>query len=83
MESVRQEIEVSQAAVRCYGRLLRVLEGRVRSHASCDGGLICELRRPRARPILWRILPDGDVVADTRYSFVRGAFSTTPLPQGI
>ena len=83
MGSVRQETEISRAAIRAYGRLLRVLEGRIRTHASTDGGLICELRVGRARPLLWRISPDGSVMADSRYSFVRGGFVTAPLPQGL
>jgi hypothetical protein len=33
--------------------------------------------------MLWRILPDGAVAADSRYSFVRGGFVAAPLPQGI
>jgi hypothetical protein len=83
MRSARHEMEVSEAAIRAYGRLLGALNGRIRTHPSCDGGLICELRPGRARPILWRIQPDGAVVPDTRYNFMRRAFVTTPLPQGI
>jgi hypothetical protein len=83
MGSVGHETEISRAAICAYGRLLRVLKGRIRTHASSDGGLICELRVGRARPLLWRILPDGTVAADSRYSFVRGAFVTAPLPQGL
>lgn len=80
---MHQETEISEAAVHAYGRLLRSLEGAIRTHPSRDGGLICELRRPRARPVLWRIRPDGSVAADHRYSFVRGGFVTAPLPQGV
>lgn len=83
MGYVKQEIEISQDAIRAYARLLRVLKGRVKIHATRDGGLICELRVGRARPMLWRILPDGAVEADSRYSFVRGGFAVAPLPQGI
>ncbi|HZU61948.1 MAG TPA: hypothetical protein VE983_13345 [Solirubrobacteraceae bacterium] len=83
MSSVGQEIEISQAAARAYAGLLRVLKGSIGTHASHDGGLICELRVGRARPLLWRIRPDGAVVADSRYSFVRGAFVTAPLPQEL
>jgi hypothetical protein len=83
MGQVRQEIEISEAAIRAYAQLVRVLKGRIRTHASQDGGLICELRAARARPMLWRILPDGAVAADSRYSFVRGGFVAAPLPQGI
>jgi hypothetical protein len=83
MGHVHQETEISEAAIHAYGRLLRILNGGIRTHPSRDGGLICELRRPRARPILWRIRPDGSVEADCRYSFVRGAFVTASLPQGV
>lgn len=83
MGSVHQEIEISEAAVRAYAGLMRSLKGRIRTHASRDGGLICELRAGRARPTLWRIGPDGTMVADSRYSFVRGAFVTAALPQGL
>ena len=82
MGSRHQEIEISEAAVRAFARLLRVLKGRIRTHSSRDGGLICELRAGRARPVLWRILSDGTVVADSRYSFVQGAFVRAPLPRG-
>jgi hypothetical protein len=80
MRSVTPEIEISEAALRAYARMLRVLKGRIRTHGSPDGGLICELRAGRARPTFWRILPDGAVMADSRYSFVRAAFVTAPLP---
>jgi hypothetical protein len=83
MASVHHEIEVSEAAARAYGQLLGVLRGKVQTHASRDGGLICELRPNRARPVFWRIQPDGAVVADSRYSFVGRAFFSTPLPQGF
>ena len=83
MGQVRQEIEISEAAIRAYARLVRILEGRIRTHATRDGGLICELRVGRARPMLWRIRPDGAVAADSRYSFVRGGFFAAPLPQGM
>jgi hypothetical protein len=80
---MRHEIEVSEAAIRAYGRLWRALNGKIRTHPSRDGGLICELALGRVHPVLWRIQPDGAVAADTRYSFVGRTFVSAPLPQGI
>ncbi len=81
MGYVHQEVEISDAAIRAYAGLLRALPGRISTHASRDGGLICEMRPRRARPILWRILADGTLRPDNRYSFVRKGFITTQLPQ--
>jgi hypothetical protein len=81
--SRHQEIEITEEAIRAYGRLLASLGGRIRTRAFRDGGLICEFRSGRARPTMWRILPDGAVLPDRRYSFVRRGFITAALPQGI
>jgi hypothetical protein len=74
------EIEVSEAAVRGYGRLLRAVGRRIHTHAAPDGGLICEDRTSRARPTMWRISNDGHVVPDTPYSFARRSFVASELP---
>ena len=81
--SVSDEIEISDAAICGYGRLLRALSGRVITHATNDGGLICEHRGRAARPTLWRITSDGAVVPDTPYNFLRGAFVTASVPLSI
>jgi hypothetical protein len=81
--SVSDEIEISDAAICGYGRLLRAISGTVITHATYDGGLICEHRARAARPTLWRISSDGAVVPDSPYSFLLGAFVTASLPLGI
>jgi hypothetical protein len=68
------EIEISQAAIGAYGRLMRVVGRRLFTHAAKDGGLICESRASRTRPTMWRILPDGEILPDTPYSYARGEF---------
>lgn len=68
------EIEISQAAIGAYGRLMRVVGRRLFTHAARDGGLICESRASRTRPTMWRILPDGEILPDTPYSYARGEF---------
>ena len=75
------DLDVTPAAIRTFGRLLVVTGGHVAAHRSPDGGLICEDRSRFARPALWRILPDGTVRPDSRYSFVRRGFVTTAVPQ--
>lgn len=74
------ELEISQAAVRGYGRLLRAAGGGIKTHPAGDGGLICEDRAIRARPIMWRVLPDGAVLPDSPYNFIARAFTTAKLP---
>jgi hypothetical protein len=78
--SSRDEIEISAAAICGYGRLLGLLAGTLVTHATKDGGLICEHRAARARPTLWRIAADGAVLPDSPYSFVSRAFVTANLP---
>jgi hypothetical protein len=77
------EIEISAHAVRALGRLLRVVDRPIRTHAAGDGGLICEDRTVQARPILWRVSADGGVRPDTPYSFITKAFTTAKLPDGL
>lgn len=74
------EIEISAGAICGYGRLLGLLGATLITHATKDGGLICEHRTPRARPTLWRISADGEVLPDSPYSFVSRAFVTANLP---
>ena len=74
------EFEISAAAICGYGRLLRALGGKVITHGTKDGGLICEHRAAAARPTLWRISPDGAVLPDSPYNFLLGAFVTASLP---
>lgn len=76
------EVEVTDAALGAYGRLLAAVGARLRTHAGGDGGLICEDRRIYTRPAMWRISPDGVVLPDSRYSFMLRAFVTAAIPQG-
>jgi len=75
-----QETEISLAAIDGYGRLLRTVGGTLFTHAAKDGGLICEHRASRSRPRLWRVLPDGEILADAPYNFARGEFVAVKLP---
>jgi hypothetical protein len=77
------EIEITDAALGGYRRLLGAVRGTVRSYAFGDGGLICEDRTVRARPTVWRVSPDGAVLPDTPYNFRLGAFIPAGLPRGI
>ena len=74
------EFEISTAAICGYARLLRALSGSVVTHATKDGGLICEHRAATPRPTLWRISPDGAVLPDCPYNFLLGGFVTASLP---
>jgi hypothetical protein len=74
------ETEITEAAIRGYGRLLSAVGGRIETHASRDGGLICEDRTVPARPTAWRVAPDGAVLPDSPYNFRLGAFVTAGLP---
>jgi hypothetical protein len=76
------EIEVTTAAVAAARRLSAVTGGRLSSHPAADGGLICE-NGHRARPVMWRILPDGGVQPDRRYSFTHRGFVSPVVPDGI
>ena len=81
--SRRGEIEITDAAIGGFSRLLRTVRGRIETHASGDGGLICEDRTIRMRPTIWRISPDGTVLPDSPYSFRRRAFISAELPTGF
>lgn len=72
--SGEEGIEITDAALGAYGRLLRAIGRIITTKATADGGLICEDRTVPARPVLWRISSDGTVVADSRYDFASGAF---------
>jgi hypothetical protein len=78
-----EELEVSAAAVGSYARLLAGVPGSFRTHGCRDGGLICEERSNRARPIVWRILADGSILPDTRYNYAVRGFVTAALPSGV
>jgi hypothetical protein len=74
------EIEISEAAINGYGQLLRATGRRIVTHASTDGGLICEDRTRRARPVMWRISGDGAILPDSPYSFLLGTFVAADAP---
>jgi len=76
-----EELTISEAAIATCGRLVAAMAGRIATHASRDGGLICEDRTSRARPRMWRIAPDGGLLPDSSYSYVRHSFTRAPLPQ--
>jgi hypothetical protein len=78
--SDHEEVEISAAAIGTYGQLLRAMARTITTHADGAGGLICEDRSVRARPILWRISADGSLLPDRRYSFRSRAFTPTLLP---
>lgn len=77
------EFEITQAAVAGYARLRRMVGGRLTTHPFGDGGLICELRRGRARSTLWRVAADGTVISDTPYSYAQRAFVVAPPVSGL
>lgn len=77
------ETEISLAVIDGYGRLLRAVGRTLCTHAAKDGGLICENRASRSRPSLWRVLPDGEILADTPYSFSLGEFVAVKLPVSV
>ena len=78
--SSADETEISLAAIDGYRRLLRTVGPTLQTHAAKDGGLICEDRASRSRPTLWRVLPDGEILADAPYNFARGEFVAVKLP---
>jgi hypothetical protein len=77
------EVEISPAAIAAYGRLLGALGRRVYTHGTPDGGLICEDRSCPVRPTLWRIVRNGEILADRPYSYTRAGFVTGELPAGV
>jgi hypothetical protein len=74
------ETEISLAAIDGYRRLLRAVGRTLLTHAANDGGMICESRASRSRPSLWRVRPDGEILADAPYSFAVGEFVAVKLP---
>ena len=78
-----RELEITGAAVNAFARLLIAVGGPLRTHGCADGGLICEDRTSRARPNIWRISRDGEVLADRPYSFKLRAFVAAALPAGV
>jgi hypothetical protein len=81
--SSRHDTEISLEAIDGYGRLLRSIGGTLFTHAAKDGGLICESRASRSRPSLWRVLPDGEILADAPYCFALGEFVAARLPVSV
>ncbi|HYB27528.1 MAG TPA: hypothetical protein VEF89_12985 [Solirubrobacteraceae bacterium] len=81
--SRRGEVEITDAAISGLSRLLSAVRGRIETHPVGDGGLICEDRTVRARPTIWRVLPDGRLLPDTPYNFQLRAFIPAGLPPGI
>ncbi len=79
----QDEFGITAAAIRGYGRLLKAVGGKIRTHPSKDGGLICEDTRHPARPTIWRVCPDGAVLPDSQYNFLLRAFITGALPEGV
>lgn len=77
------DVEITHSAIRAYGRLLAVFGPRLRTHGHGDGGLICEDRTNRARPLMWLIAADGSITPDTRYSYRHRAFVPAAAPQGV
>jgi hypothetical protein len=78
--SASREIEITDAAIGAYARLLATVGARLRTHGCHDGGLLCEDRRNRARPTIWRISPEGAVLPDTRYDYRLRAFVAGAVP---
>ena len=78
--SSSEEIEISPAAIGAYGRLLGAVGRRIYTYATPDGGLICEDRTSRARPTMWRILRDGEILPDRPYDYLRAGFVAGELP---
>jgi hypothetical protein len=79
----RDEIEISVGAICGYGRLLRAVERTLRTHPAGDGGLICEDRTVPARPMMWRVSPEGTVLPDRPYSFITRSFTMAKLPDAM
>jgi hypothetical protein len=76
----RHEVEITTGAICGYGRLLRAVGRTIKTHPAGDGGLICEDRTVPARPMLWRVSPEGAVLPDRPYSFITRAFTSAKLP---
>ena len=83
MGTCYDELEITEAAIDTFARLLVLTGRRLKTHGSGDGGMICEDRTSPARPRIWKITRDGVLVADSHYSFALRAFTAAPLPQAI
>ena len=81
--SGENDIGITDAAMASYEQLRAAVRGRIASHPSGDGGLICEERTHRARPTVWRVAPDGAVLPDRPYNFALRTFITAGLPGGV
>jgi len=79
----RDRSEITEAAITGLGRLLRVVKGKLETHPSGDGGLICEYRRSHARPTIWRVSCDGEVLPDSPYSYRHRTFVPAQLPASV
>jgi hypothetical protein len=77
------EVEITDAALAAFGAILRSCRRTIRTHSAGDGGLICEDRSVRARPLMWRISPEGSVLPDHRYNFRTRAFRAAMPPVGL
>jgi hypothetical protein len=77
------EVEISHAAIAALRRIRAAFAGRVDTHGARDGGLICELRNGRSRPMILRVAADGAVLPDSPYSFRLRAFVPAGLPSGV
>jgi hypothetical protein len=75
-----ERVEITEAAIRGLSRLLGAVRGKLETHPAGDGGLICEDHRFHARPTIWRVSSDGDVLPDSPYSYRLRAFIPAPLP---
>lgn len=81
--SDQEEVEITDAAIGTYGRVLRAMGLSITTHADGAGGLICEYRSARARPIVWQICADGSLRSDRRYNFRTRTFAPTMLPDRL
>lgn len=77
------ELLITEAAITTFRQLLDTLTGRITTHGYGDGGLICEDRTNRARPRIFRIAADGELLPDSIYSFSRGGFVRAPAPRQV
>jgi hypothetical protein len=83
MGTCQDELEITAAAIGAFARLLTTTGRRFKTQGTTDGGLICEDRTSPARPAVWKISPDGGLVADSCYSYPLRAFTSVPLPRGV
>jgi hypothetical protein len=79
----RGEVEITVGAICGYRRLLGTVGRTIGTHPAGDGGLICEDRTVPARPVMWRVSPEGAVQPDRPYSFITRSFTTAKLPDEL